>query len=142
MSPEVEDQALVRAVLESKEDGRLVLTVPHTEYRLQLVPTVPVGEVDVEVGKRITGTIHARALRMHRARGGGRFIEPVWGEPRIVAGKVISVDEARRRVLVDVSVPMWVEAPDGQDFDIVRPGELLNFYVESGASFRPVIPLG
>ncbi len=138
MSLNVQDKAFVRGVLESILDGLIVLGIPHTEYKLHLVPAGPPGELAADVGKRIRGTIEARALRMHRARGGGRFIEPVWGAPRIVAGSVIGVDEARRRVLVDVSVPMWVEAPPGQDFTILRAGELVNFYVESGASFRPL----
>ncbi len=138
VSPSLKERGLVRGVLESIEDGRLVVGIPHTEYRLHLVPAVPAGELEAELGRRIRGTIEAKALRMHRARGGGRFIEPVWGAPRIVAGSVIAVDDARRRVLVDVSVPMWVEIPPGQDFTILRAGELVNFYVESGATFRPV----
>lgn len=103
------------------------------------MPTVPAGEIASPVGKRIKGTISARALRMHPSVGGGRFIEPVWGAPRIVAGAVMAIDEAKRRILVDVSVPMWVTAPEGQDFGVLKKGALVNFYVESGTSFRPRI---
>lgn len=137
MPADTRDKAVVRGVLESIEDGVLVLGIPHTEYRLHLVAAVPLRELEAEPGRRIRGTIEAKSLRVHRARGGGRFIEPVWGAPRIVAGTVLAADQARRRVLVDVSVPMWVEVPPGQDFTILREGELVNFYVESGATFRP-----
>jgi hypothetical protein len=75
---------------------------------------------------------------MHPTRGGGQFIEPVWGAPRIVAGRVRTVDSTARRVLVDATVPMWVEAPKGQNLDAIREGDLLNFYVESGTRFEPV----
>lgn len=142
MSANVETRALARGILESLNDGELVLAVRGTEYRLHLVPTVPPGEISTPLGKRIKGTIHARALRMHPAAGGGGFIEPVWGAPRIVAGTVIAVDPDKRRVLVDVGVPMWVEAPEGQDLGVIREGQLLNFYVESGTRFRPVITSG
>ena len=142
MSTDVQPEALARGTLESIEDGKLVLAVAHSEYRIHLVLTVPAGEIDVPVGKRIKGVIHATALRMHPARGGGQFIEPVWGAPRIVAGTVKHVDEPKRRVLVDAGVPMWVTAPPGQDFSVIGEGELINFYVESGTTFRPVISSG
>ena len=139
--PEAQPQAesLARGILESLTDEQMVLVVPHTEYRLHLAPTVPAGEFDRYVGKRIRGVIEATALRIHPARGGGCFIEPVWGAPRIIAGKVCSVDEAGRRVLVDAGVPMWVTAPDGQDLSGLSEGQLVNFYVRSGTTFRPVL---
>jgi len=133
------EQGLARFVLERLDNDCIVLAVPHTEYRLHLRPTVPAGEIDVPAGKRLRGVVQARALRIHPARGGGRFIEPVWGEPRIVAGKILAIDAREHRLLVDVSVPMWVTAPPGQDLGALHEGELVNFYVESGTSFRPVI---
>jgi len=117
----------------------MVFAVPHTEYKLHLTPTVPAGEFSKYVGKRISGVIEAVALRIHPAQAGGCFIEPIWGAPRIIAGKVCSVDEAERRVLVDAGVPMWVTAPEGQDLSALVEGQLVNFYVQSGTSFRPVL---
>ena len=137
--PDISPDTLARGTLESLTDQELVLAVPHTEYRLHLAPTVPAGEFNKYVGKRIRGVIEATALRIHTARGGGRFIEPIWGAPRIIAGKVCSVDEAKRRVLVDAGVPMWVTAPQGQDLSELHEGLLVNFYVQSGTSFRPVL---
>ena len=139
MSTDTQPEALARGILDSVTDQEMVLAVPHTEYRLHLVPTVPAGEFDRYVGKHIKGVIEAVALRIHPARSGGRFIEPVWGAPRIVAGTVCAVDADTRRVLVDVSVPMWVTAPAGQDVAALQEGELVNFYVRSGTSFRPVL---
>lgn len=139
MTTETEPKALARGILESLEDDELVLSIPHSEYRLHLVPTVPAGEFGGYVGKRIRGVIQAVALRIHRAQAGGQFIEPIWGAPRIVAGTVGSIDESTRRVLVDASVPMWVTVPVGQDLESLHEGDLVNFYVQSGATFRPVI---
>jgi hypothetical protein len=138
----IDSQDLARGVLESIEGGLVVLSIPGTSYRLHLVPTVPPGEIDAAPGAKIRGRIQARALRMHPARGGGRFIEPVWGAPRIVAGRIVSIDAAAGRVCVDAAVPMWVAAPPGQDLGAFSPGQLVNFHVESGATFRPVIEGG
>ncbi len=137
MTTDTEPRALVRGVLESLTDDELVLAIPHSNYRLHLVPTVPAREIDVPLGKRIRGVIEARALRIHPARGGGCFIEPVWGAPRIVAGKVLQVDQPNHRVLVDASAPMWVTAVDGQDLGVLEEGQLVNFYVQSGSTFSP-----
>ena len=143
MSPDpklvTQPDTLAHGILESLTDEELVLAVPHTEYKLHLVPTVPAGEFKKYVGKRIRGVIEAVALRIHPAQAGGRFIEPVWGAPRIIAAKVCSVDEANRRVLVDAGVPMWVTAPDGQDLTELHESPLVNFYVQSGTSFCPVL---
>lgn len=130
---------LARGVLESIDGDRIVLAVPHTEYKLHLDLTVPAGEISVPPGKHIKGRIEARSLRMHGASGGGSFIEPVWGAPRIVAGNVLSIDEPNRRVLVNAAVPIWVTAPEGQDFSVLAEGGLVNFYVESGTTFLPVV---
>ena len=100
------DGEIARGVLESAGDDQLVISVPGTDYRLHLVPD---GTVATPVGKRIRGTIQARALRMHRSDAGGRFIEPIYGAPRIVSGTITAVDADTNRLLVDVSVPMWVE---------------------------------
>jgi len=125
---------IARGVVESADAGRLVLRIPQTDYRLQLVPT---GPISTPVGKRIKGVIHAKALRLFATQGGGKFIEPVIGEPRIVAGMVIAVDALARRVLVDVSVPMWMTLDDRQPKLEVAVGELVNCYVESGINFTP-----
>jgi hypothetical protein len=132
------DDGIARCVLHSVTDREIVLAVPGSEYRLHLVPTVPASAIATEPGKRIRGRIEARALRMHGTTGGGRFIEPVWGAPRIVAGAVRSIDEASGCVLIDPAVPVWVSPPDDQDRSVIRVGDLANFYVESGATFTPV----
>ena len=138
MPANLEDQAVARGVLESLDDELMVLAVGGTDYKIHLVPTVPARAFVTPVGKRIRGSIEARALRIHPARGGGRFIEPVWGAPRIVAGQVIAVDEPANRVLVDVGIPVWVIVPRGQDSSILRNGRLVNFYVQSGTTFTPL----
>jgi hypothetical protein len=60
------------------------------------------------------------------------------GQPRIVQGVVRGVDPAANRMLVEVVVPMWVEPFDGQRATDFATGDMVNFYVQSGARFTPV----
>ncbi len=138
MTSTLQDQAVARGRLVELHEDKIVIGVPGTEYQLQLVSTVPSDAIATEVGKRIRGTIHARALRMHASSAGGRFIEPVWGPPRIVSGTVLGVDADQNRLLVDVSLPMWVAMHDGQQADAFTSGQMVNFYVESGTTFTPL----
>ena len=135
ISTDVESQSVARGVLESVSEQKLVLSIPGTDYQIHLVPILPINEIAGSVGKRIRGTIHANALRMFKAKGGGRFIEPVWGEPRIVAGFVLAVDEPNRRVLVDVAVPIWMTLEDRQLPNMFNVGDLVNCYLKSSTRF-------
>jgi hypothetical protein len=128
----------VSAIIDALDDQRIALRVSGTSYRIHL--RLPEGaRVTTPVGKRISGTIEADALRIHPSRGGGQFIEPVVGEPRIIAGRVMAVDEARRRLLVQAAVPMWLTAKPGQDFGVLKVGGMVNCYVQSGARFVPSV---
>lgn len=138
MTTDLHSQAITGGVIESVSDDKIVLNITGTDYQLHLVPTVPAAEIGASVGKRIKGTIQAKALKIHSANGGGRFIEPVYGAPRIVAGVVLAVDDESRTVLVDVAIPMRVALSDNQDLNVCQVGELVNFYVESGTRFTPV----
>lgn len=138
MTTNVQTDAIARGVVLERGDGLLVLAVAGTEYRMHLVATTPADGMVTPVGKRIKGIIEAEALRMHTAQAGGRFVEPMWGAPRIVQGTVLAVDEQAGRVLLDVSVPMWVTVGDRQSASDFQPGQMVNFYVRSGASFTPI----
>jgi hypothetical protein len=129
----------VRGILESVSDEWIVLSLPGTSYRLHLQPTVPASSITTPIGNRIKGVIHAKALRMFKAAGGGggQFIEPLDGEPRIVAGRVTHVDQANRRVLVQMAAPVWMTLEDAQRPDMFSAGDMVNCYVESGTRFVP-----
>lgn len=129
-----EPDTIARGTVVSLDDDHLVLAIPETEYRLHLVPGAP---IDAAPGARIEGVIEAVALRIHGASGGGRFIEPVYGAPRIVAGTVQRIDAAAARALVNVAVPMWVTWPKGQDLSVLTPGAFVTFHVRSGTRFTP-----
>lgn len=126
--------ATFEAVLQSSDALTVVLNPPGNNYELHLSVDTPLKEVPV--GDRITGTARARALRVHPAAGGGAFIEPVVGEPRIVAGRVIaSLDDGM--ILVRSAIPLLVELEDEADRATCVLGAFVNFHVQSGATFQP-----
>lgn len=133
----IETEQIARGILESLSEDRLVLAISGTNYQLHLKPGVPASQITTPIGKRIKGTIHGQALRIFKATGGGRFIEPVIGEPRIVAGMLLRVDKPKRRLLVDVSVPMWLTLEKVQTTSDFAEGDLVNCYVQSGMHFTP-----
>ncbi len=130
MAPETDITRAARADghATAVDDGCITFVPAGTSYRLLLQAT------GVETGD-VRGTIDATALKVHPARGGGRFIEPVDGEPRIVAGHVRALDESNGRMLVRSVVAMWITLPDGADTAALAEGGLVNFHVKSGATF-------
>lgn len=127
-------RAVLESVTRSGTDELVVLSIPGTSYRLHLRLT---GRATTPVGKRITGTIRGKAMRIHAATAGGQFIEPVDGHPRIVQGVVVTVDTAANRLLIDMAVPAWIVVAEGQLASDFGVGQTVNMYVESGMTFTP-----
>jgi hypothetical protein len=133
-----DERCVARGILQSAQDGRLVLSLPHTDYELHLVPAAPAGDLRDRVGRRVTGVIAGAALRIHPSAGGGRFIEPVIGEPRIIAGVVREIDAAAGSIVIDVGVPIRLRTMEAQDYSVLEVGALANCYVRSGMTFTPI----
>ncbi|MCH2133597.1 MAG: hypothetical protein MK116_07590 [Phycisphaerales bacterium] len=121
------------SILQASDSSSVVLAPPGNSYEVHLEVESPL--TGAGLGDRISGTAHAHALRVHRATGGGAFIEPVVGQPRIVAGRVLSNDGAGT-VLVRSAIPILVNVDDEADRAACVPGEFVNFHVESGARFQ------
>ena len=121
-----------------RDGGELELGVPNTEYRLHLAcEGDPARLAPHPASRRVRGTIHGRALKLSKAAGGGKFIEPLWGHPRIVQGAVLAADAAGNRLLVDLAVPAWLTLEEGQSTAEFPRGTLVNMYLASGMTFRP-----
>jgi len=112
------------------------LTYPNTRYVLHLLPETP---VTTEPGRRIIGTIHAQARRIDRVETGGRYVEPVFGRPRRVQGRVVAVEPESNEVVVHAGVPIHCRPTDErQKATDFAEGDFVSFDVMDGASFRPV----
>jgi len=117
------------------KDGMIVLEVPGTSYRLHLVADAP---PQAEPGQRVTGTVHARAKRVDVVHTGGRYIEPVYGRPRRIQGRVIGGDAESHRLFIQCGVPFictLMPAQKPQDFAV---GQLVACDVERGTEFDSV----
>ncbi|MFK7959910.1 MAG: hypothetical protein AB8G96_05225 [Phycisphaerales bacterium] len=128
----------VRAIIDSIEGSTITLALAHTDYRLSMQLTVDADRINVPVGKRIKGVVEADGMRFHAASGGGRFIEPVYGEPRIIAGTVLHVAPDAGQVLVDAAMPIWVRPiEETQDWSVFADRVLVTGYLKSGPTFTP-----
>jgi len=109
------------------------ISFPNTSYEMHLLP---VGPISALPGKRIIGTIRARARRIDITQTGGRFIEPVYGRPRRVQGTVVAIDPGNNAVVVDATVPIHCTPTDprqkASDFQV---GQFVGFDVMEGATF-------
>ena len=128
------DSATTRAMIRSVDDQSVVLAPSSSSYELALVPR---GAIGAEPGQRVRGRIEAEALKIHPAAGGGIFIEPLSGQPRIVAGRVLEVDRDQRTVLLGSVVPITLSLSRDIDLDQCAEGHFINCHVRSGATFTP-----
>lgn len=114
----------------------LELTLEGGSYRLHLAwagaaPTP-------ETGQRLHGVIKARARRIDVVQAGGRYIEPVFGRPRRVQGRITGGDPTHNLIYVLAGAPVVITptAPGQQAADFLI-GQLVSFDVERGATLEP-----
>lgn len=134
-SPSIDPGWLVRAVLREVADDHIVLEILNTNYRVHLVPTAPIS---TPVGKRISGRIDAHARRIDICHTGGNYIDPVFGRPRNLQGRVLGHLESQGIVIVKPVVPMFIRVHPPQTPAMFADGEMVTFAIEPGATFTPV----
>lgn len=117
-------------------DTEARVSIPNTEYHLTL-DHAPGMDAPADIGRRISGRIIGKALKMANPAAGGNYIEPLDGHPRIVQGTVVATAEATRQLLVDIVVPVWVEMAAGQSATNFTTGDVVTFYLERGTRFEP-----
>lgn len=133
------DPALARGVLveviaaTATKPAFVKVSFPNTNYEMHLLPA---GPITAQPGKRILGTIRAKARRIDVTETGGRFVEPVYGRPRRVQGTVVAIDTANNAVVVDASIPIHCTPTDPrQNATDFQPGQFVGFDVLEGATF-------
>ena len=126
---------MVTGLLLEKSDPMMVLGLPGTDYRLHLVASVP---VDAELDDRIRGTIRANARRVDVIQSGGRFIEPVFGRPRRIQGRIMGGEVAANTIFVQCGAVVACKLMAGQKAADFAIGQLVSFDIERGAIFEPV----
>ena len=109
----------------------LVIEFPNTNYQLKLDAS---QMITADIGKRILGTIHATARRVDIVDSGGSYVEPVYGSPRRIQGRIIAIEGDA--IVVDAGMPIHctpseLEQTSG-DFEV---GQFVSFDALSGANF-------
>jgi hypothetical protein len=125
---------LTRGVLLEQGDGYVVLGKPETEYRVRL--ECP-GALDAPVGSRVMGRIVAQPKRIDTVETGGRFIEPLYGRPRRVQGRVMAVDTNANRIVISTPLPITLQVGPGQHARDFTERLLVSCDVEPGARWEP-----
>ncbi|MEM1165777.1 MAG: hypothetical protein AAGI30_05735 [Planctomycetota bacterium] len=135
------DKLHARGVLDSQkatDDGKhlIVLSIPETSYELHLVS---LQALETAIGKRAIGTIRVQARRMDSVETGGRYVEPVYGRPRRVQGRVIAIEPASNAITVDAGVPIECRLNKHQKASDFAEGDFVSGDVLPGATFAPVV---
>lgn len=130
-----------RGVLEAATPGpdgthRIVLSFPGTSYQIHLET---LRALDTPLGKRAVGTIRVQARRVDVVDTGGRYVEPVYGRPRRVQGRVVSLDHAANAIVVDAGVPIELKLGKLQSASDFREDDLVSCDVLPGASFAAAV---
>ena len=120
--------------IEQKSEERIILSVEGTDYRLHLVPVGAVGEP----GERVRGVVRVEARRVDVVPAGGRFVEPVYGRPRRVQGRVIGGDVAANELHLKAGAPVVVKLEAAQQAGAFAVGQLVGFDARAGATFEQV----
>lgn len=125
--------------IKSATDEGVVFLPAGTNYELHLATQNPYkGPID----RPIEGIIRVMGRKIWTVPTGGNFVQPIFGEPRIIQGRVKWLDE--RLLVVQAATMFVVEVPaNSQAIDLanggIEAGSLVNVTALPGATFEPRI---
>jgi hypothetical protein len=122
-------------VIEAR-NNTIVFQPQGTTYQMHLLTEEPyAGTLHVPVNARI----RVSARKIYTVPSGGNFVQPIFGPPRIVQGRVKFIDDSS--IIVHAGVAFVVDLP-GADSAIdltegqIRVGHIVNAVVLPGATFE------
>jgi hypothetical protein len=135
--PKATDFPAVGKVL-SRDDTSIVFNPQNTTYELKL----EIANYDGPIGQRIEGFIVVSARKVYTVPSGGNFIQPIFGPPRIIQGRVKYLDE--KEMVVQAGAPIIVRLPAAENaFDLasgdLMVASLVNVVALPGARFLQAI---
>src|SRR5215211_5439159 len=87
-------------------EGKLVFAPAGTNYELHLLCPRYAGPVN----KPVRGTIRVTARKLWTVPSGGNWVQPIFGPPRIIQGRVRAL--AATHLVVQAGMPIRVDLPD------------------------------
>jgi len=118
----------------SRDDTSVVFNPLNTNYELKL----QIANYAGPIGQRVEAFIGVTARKVYTVPSGGNFIQPIFGPPRVIQGRVKYLDE--REMVIHASTPIIVQLPSDQNaFDLANGdlmvGSLANVVAMPGAKF-------
>ena len=137
MNATATESHIARVRVVEKTDESIVVGITGTNYQIHLKPTAAVNTL---VGKRAKGVIRTDVWKVDFvSAGGGAFVEPVYGRPRRVQGRVIGTGPGPNSVIVEVNgCPIIGDLPERWQAAEMKPGIRVGLEVHQGATFEPV----
>lgn len=130
--------SLVQGTIKEAQDGRVVFVPYDTNYELHL--NLANGP-ELAAGQRVQGEIVAQARKVLTISAGGSFIQPLFGGPNTIQGRVQAVEGdsilVRAGTLVRIQLPTVPGSRDLMRGQIV-PGVMINATIEAGSSLHLV----
>ncbi len=118
-------------------EGALVVFAPaNTKYQLHLAFA---GDAAVLPAGNTTAAIRVQARKVLGVSGGGNFVVPIYGPPRILQGRIMQLDQ--RQMVLQCGLPIVVDLPqEAEGMDLthgpLEVGGRVNVVAMPGASFE------
>lgn len=129
----------VKGTILRLDGGRVVFHPLNTNYELHLESA---ADHSAFVGKNVHGLARVKARKIYGVPSGGNFIQPVLGTPRIIQGRVLTLDATTLTMKAGGAI-FVVELPTGLDTIDLHHGaiganSLVNVVALPGATFERV----
>lgn len=132
----MDSRTVARLYFESRKDDKVVVQLPGTNYQLHLKAT---GPVEPNPQGRVRGVIRCSVWKVDFVSAGGAYIEPVYGRPHRIQGRVIGALETGNSIIVEVhNQPIVAELPDRWQASEIAEGTRVGLDVYEGSTFEPV----
>jgi hypothetical protein len=132
---------VARGKVTAVRDNNVVVFQPaNTNYELHLAARGG-SRYDGPVNTLVEGRVRLGARKVLTVPSGGNFIEPIFGHPRTIQGRVRHLED--RTLVVQAGAPLIVELPAAETaLDLtngpITAGSLVNVMVLPGATFELV----
>jgi hypothetical protein len=121
-------------------DSMVVFNPVNTTYRMHLLVD---GGYSGELNKPIQAIVRVTARKVYTVPSGGNFVVPIFGPPRILQGRVLSVQD--KVMMIHAGLPVMVDLPAAEtaidlDNGYIAVGAMVNVTVLPGARFKLLTP--
>jgi hypothetical protein len=89
----------------STKDGMVIFKPAGTNYQMHLAAGKYTGPLD----QPISAVVRVTARKVYTVPSGGNFVAPIFGQPRILQGRVLSVED--RAMVIHAGLPVVVDLP-------------------------------